>query len=150
MYKWVPESNPSYIGFALLCFVIGPETCQPIRRKLKTNHDLVAHVFPRFGHFAFFFLSSHWLVKVFSSPMIAYVITLLLLLRHPIEKRPKSAEENWLKRPLARWIFEDFFFHKSWVLKCHLIFKYTWDTHFWVCFVFFLLGFVSQFEKITA
>ena len=62
--------------------------------KLETNHDLVAHVFPRFGHFAFFFLSSHWLVKVFSSPMIAYVITLLLFLRHSIEKRPKSAEEN--------------------------------------------------------
>ena len=43
-------------GFALTCSAIGPSRHpQPIRRKTKTNHDVVVRVFPHFLHFASFY-----------------------------------------------------------------------------------------------
>ena len=50
--------------------------CQPIRGDTKTNHDLVARVFPRFSGLIISTLPSHWFFKVisdsfgFSFPMI--------------------------------------------------------------------------------
>ena len=69
---------------------------QPIRCKTKTNHDLVARVFPRLGSLVFA-LSSHWLLKVFSCLSIGCCDYLGLVLRHSIEKRFVS----------FRWFFMD-------------------------------------------
>ena len=43
---------------------------QPIRCNTETNHDSFSRVFPRFRRYACFILSSYWLVKVLSSPLI--------------------------------------------------------------------------------
>ena len=44
---------------------------QPIKKNLKTNHDLVIRVFPRLKQFAFFFtLTSNW-------PMMMYALILI-------------------------------------------------------------------------
>ena len=74
------KSNPGLysVGFPLLRSVIGPENSrlslsQSIIYKIKTNHVLVAPVFPRFRHSGWFyfefslvikdiFLSSDWLL----------------------------------------------------------------------------------------
>ena len=49
------------IGFAILCYVIGPENLapfsQPISCQTKTNRNLVTRVFPRFIQFAHFYFS---------------------------------------------------------------------------------------------
>ena len=53
-----------FVFFLLLRSVIGPENsfC-----KTKTNHDVVARLFPRFRHFGrvFFSLKSYWLLMIF-------------------------------------------------------------------------------------
>ena len=70
------KSNPWFHWFALLCSVIGPEKLasisQPIRYKTKTNHDLVARVFPRFRQFACFCFE-------FSSALQGYVFSFHLI-----------------------------------------------------------------------
>ena len=45
---------------------------QTVRRRTKTNHNLVSHVFPRFGQFGWFNfnISSRWLLKVSSFLLI--------------------------------------------------------------------------------
>ena len=81
-------------GFALLRSVIGPEnshhSSQPIRCKTKSNHDLVARVFPRFWQFGCFYfeLSLALNHRIISFLLIGrFVINLFLVLRHSIEKR---------------------------------------------------------------
>ena len=70
------KSNLWFHWFALLCSVIGPEKLasisQPIRYKTKTNHDLVARVFPRFRQFACFCFE-------FSSALQGYVFSFHLI-----------------------------------------------------------------------
>ena len=76
--------------FSLRRTVIGPKKLvlrsQPIRRKANTCHDLVIHVFPRFGPFACFYFE---LSLVLQGPFLSFVVitsTLVLVLRHSIEK----------------------------------------------------------------
>ena len=74
LYSNFQLSMSNCSGFALLRPLIGPENSktpfQPIKCKIKNNHDLVTHVFPRFGQFACFTLSSHWLLVTFSFALI--------------------------------------------------------------------------------
>ena len=70
-----------------------------IRCKTKTNHDLIARVFPRFRKFTWFYYEfslAHWLITdkflsgVFPFFWLAVVIALHLVLQHSIEKDRKA------------------------------------------------------------
>ena len=86
------------IGFALLCSVIGLENSRhPLSQsdaKLKpiATWSLAFSCAP--GRLHAFTLSSHWLPLIISFVLIAVVITLVLVLRHSIEKRSKGTNER--------------------------------------------------------
>ena len=58
---------------------------RPIRCKSKTNHDLVARIFPRFRQFGSFYSEFSLALKILSFFWLAVVITLVLVSRHSIK-----------------------------------------------------------------
>ena len=80
-----------FVGFALLRSVIGRgnshHSLNQSDSKLKTNHNLVACVFPRFRPLGCFNFEFSLVLKgIFLSSDWAVVITLVFFLRHSVEK----------------------------------------------------------------
>ena len=83
------ESNPRlhWYSFTLFCdwsrkLVL---FSWPIRYKIKTNHSLVAGVFPRFRWFGCFSFDFSWALKG-SSLFFWWVVVIIFVLRHSLEK----------------------------------------------------------------
>ena len=102
----VPKVIRDCFGFTLFCSGIGPLS-QPITGKTKTNHDLVACVFPRFGLFGcfcccFFYFEFTFGLNVFA--FLCYCFDLFLrhsnrkaLYQHPVNQsqvNPKSLSSD--------------------------------------------------------
>ena len=91
------------IGFASLRSVIGQDNSRHSLNqsdaKLKTNHDGVARVFPRFRQLGVLTLNPRWLFKPFVFFLSVTVSGLLVLvLWHPIEMHSKLSNLSLLYR----------------------------------------------------
>ena len=77
-----------FVGFALLRSVIGRgNSHHSLNQSIKTNHNLVACVFPRFRPLGCFNFEFSLVLKgIFLSSDWAVVISLVFFLRHSVEK----------------------------------------------------------------
>ena len=93
-FKWSIVANPRWDWFSFTPLSDWSKKnvplSQPIRCKIKTNPDLVAHVFPRFGRFAGFYFEFLLVLngkELSTDYVLVLAISMVLILQHFIEKR---------------------------------------------------------------
>ena len=95
--NWVSKVIRGSFGFALFRYVIGPEKLfhffYQSDSRTKTNHDLVARVFPRFRQFDCFYFVFSLALKVFFFWLTVNIILDLVIETHR-EKHSNNCD-NW-------------------------------------------------------